>query len=209
METVFPTKQEAFYRTVHNSLKCYRNNNQGVSMLKGFVSLISPGKPVLELGCGNGELCRWLVRAGFKDVIGIDITDGPYEHKEFEFIKLDLTEDVWPAFLTGELGAVLCFDVLEHLEEKHIPDVMDLMCGYESDAIVFSVACYGAPPFHLTVKSPGWWLDMVLEHGRKYEWRIIKILERRIGLRLSSDVIDENDVNYALLFYGKKKGTEQ
>jgi len=227
METILEINPaEALYRTMHNSHLGYRNNNQGLWLICDWLNLLRDSrgeihnpwtdKPItiVELGCGNGKLCDLLSEMKL-DVTGVDIALAPtvYDRSKYKFIKHDLTVFPYP-FSDNEFDYCLSFDVLEHLPEKNLPDALREMARI-SKGIIVKIACSGQPPLHLTVKSPGWWLNQLIINCPDLSWRLIRNYER------IQTVVDGNiccfdqatDIRpfkegelpvYAPLFYGRK-----
>jgi len=185
---------EALYQTMHNNYEAYQKVNQGLTFLTSFfhLSCFEPGNRIIEFGCGNGGLCKVLSR-GDLDVTGIDVTSASYTHDGFKFIKHDLVE---PLTFLGDNSADACisFDVLEHLKESDAMNMLTEMVRI-GKCVVFSVASHGEPPLHLTIESPGWWLDKVIEDFPQCEWQVLKVVERRPDIK---------EGQYATVFYGRK-----
>lgn len=159
-----PSRTEAIYQTMHNALPAYRNYNQGISRLPFWIlSLKHKPASILDVGCGNGKLCKLLVDMGY-DVTGLDIVHGPYE-REYPFIIHDITLGFLP-FTDKEFDCCLSFDVLEHLPrkwvEQHIWDMLRV-----SDQIIGTAACFERKHLHLTVKEPEWWQEIISRHSLK------------------------------------------
>jgi SAM-dependent methyltransferase len=89
---------------------------------------IPPGANVLDLGCGNGELARALVRRGHQgEYIGVDFGERLLAEArrttarslQAQFILADLTAPDWEAGLTLEtIDIILAFAVLHHIPGK-------------------------------------------------------------------------------------------
>lgn len=167
MNMKMPSKREALYRTAHNTLPGYRNNNQGIIRLRYWLSsLKEPPLSILEVGCGNGKLCKLLTGMGY-DVTGLDIVPGPYSYDRdgYNFVEHDIARGRLP-FTDNEFDCCLSFDVLEHLPRKWIEEhVWDML--RVSGAIIGTVACYERTPLHLTVKEHGWWKEIISRHSEK------------------------------------------
>lgn len=147
---------------------------------------------VVEIGCGNGKLCRLLSDLRLI-VTGVDITDGPYDRKGYKFQELDICRVPWP-FDDDYTDYCLCFDVLEHIAQENINNILKEM-GRISRNIILKVACSGEPPLHLCVKSVGWWLNQLVVNCPDFAWRLVRTF----------NMYPDNDVvTYAPLFYGRK-----
>jgi len=220
------SKQESFYRTMHYSRPSYRDVNQAVKVMCEWLHLIRDkrgeshnpwtDKPIsiLELGCGNGKLCDLLSGMNL-DVTGVDVAgcEGIYDRSKYRFIKHDLTEFPYP-FGDNEFDYCLSFDVMEHLPEDKVSDVLREM-GRISHGILVKIACSGKPPLHITVKSPGWWLNQLIESCPDFSWRLLRNYERicqdiegnRYFVEQVTDVRPirgDGFITYAPLFYGKR-----
>jgi SAM-dependent methyltransferase len=169
---------------------------------------------IVELGCGNGLLCNLLSEMKF-DVTGVDIEKGKliYDRQAYKFVEHDLLKFPYP-FKDNEFDYCISFDVLEHLPEQNIPAVLKEQARISLNAIA-KVSCHGIPPLHVTVKSPGWWLNQLTEYSPDFSWRLVRNVERiteddgRKGhtLETASDVRpfeDGKKITYAPLFYGRK-----
>lgn len=153
----------ALYNTKHCG-PAYVNNNQGTDSFDRWSPLIRSCTKVLEVGCGNGKLCEFLSKQG-KEATGVDLVAGPYTRSGYEFKTCDFAEDSLPR----GFDAVVSFDVLEHLEPNSVPSALANIDAC-ADVCVLQIAGWGNPPLHLTVKSPGWWLNMILNHMRWRTW---------------------------------------
>jgi SAM-dependent methyltransferase len=225
----FPSRQKALYRTMHNTHMGYRYVNQGIKTACDWLHLLRDRRGevhnpwtdtpirVVELGCGNGILCALLSDMSF-DVTGVDIYEGKivYERKGYNFIEHDLTETPYPFFKDNEFDYCLSFDFLEHIPEESIAGILKEMARI-SRGIFVKVSCHGIPPLHITIKTPGWWLNQLTTNCPDFSWRLLRNVERiavddgRTGstVATSSDIRPfENGekITYAPLFYGKRGG---
>jgi len=76
-------------------------------------------KNVLDAGCGNGIFAQSLKKTGDFQVVGVDINEGVEElnkkYSSIEFMKADILK--LPGSFNERFDAVVCLDVLEHLED--------------------------------------------------------------------------------------------
>lgn len=78
----------------------------------------------------------------------------------------------------GTFGGVICTDMMEHIEEGDVDDVLSDIYSFVEDEgfVFFSICCLPARKkklpdgrnVHLTVKPPAWWNDKL----RKYAHRL-------------------------------------
>lgn len=84
-----------------------------------------PGNRVLDLGCGNGALCRELKQKGF-DVVGCDVDQGGLEigrkcNDGIPYHALGVYDDP-TALGKSDFDIVICTEVVEHLfEPREMP----------------------------------------------------------------------------------------
>lgn len=147
--------KEYLYRTMHCASRGYRLENHGLIRLLNWLHLLRSPASVLEVGCGNGKLCEVLSAMRF-DVVGLDITEGPYERNGYKFIKHDITQRL--PFENNEFDYCVSFDVLEHLEQEQIEDVLRDIFRV-GRCIILTIACFDRGVLHPTVKPPEWWVE--------------------------------------------------
>ena len=115
------------------------------------MKLYSPAK-VLDAGCGRGDMAKHLHESGY-DVAACDFADAlKYIPSEIPFYEVNLID---MPFTANRFDAVICVDVLEHLEaddaKKAIAELLRV-----GKTLIAQVACYpskhgGSGPLHLTV----------------------------------------------------------
>lgn len=219
-----PSAQFALYRTMHYTHAGYRNINQGLKTACDWFGLLRDRRgeihnpwtdtpiSVIELGCGNGKLCYVMSDMGF-DVTGVDIVTSIYDRSGYKFEELDLTETPYP-FKDNEFDYCLSFDVLEHISEKYIAAILKEMARI-SRGIFVKVSCHGIPPLHITIRSPGWWLEQLITNCPDFSWQLLRNVERiqvkngKSGATIakSTDIRpfkNGETITYAPLFYGKR-----
>lgn len=80
-----------------------------------IISLIGSGKRILDIGCGEGLLCKLLMEKG-NEVIGIDISDNAVELAKRNGINAfvcDVENEALP--FEGFFDVIILSEVLEHL----------------------------------------------------------------------------------------------
>lgn len=217
---------KTLYNTMHISHIGYRYKNQGIAVACDWLHLLRDKRgvahnpwtdtpiSVIEVGCGNGKLCNLLSSLSF-DVTGTDIFDNEavYDRTAYKFVQHDLMKTPYP-FGDNEFDYCLSFDVLEHLTEEYIAPVLQEMARI-SPRLIIKVSCTGEAPLHLTVKSPGWWLNQLMANCPNFSWQLVRNYERAArrdgdimrSLPTSSDIrpfTNGDIITYAPLFYGKR-----
>lgn len=192
-EVKFPSKQEALYRTVHFCRPSYQDINHGIKRIQKWLPLIGKSPmSILEVGCGNGKLCKLFLDMGVEDVTGLDITPGPYDHEGYKFIQHDLTTGTLP-FKDKEFDYCFSFDVIEHLPEKYDEIIAEML--RVSKVIIGVIACFRSHEYftlHPTVFDPKRWI-----------WKITELSEDEMGF----DIVSYSDGKEkpALFYYTRKK----
>ena len=96
-------------------------------LLRPYVPLLLDHAPVLDVGCGRGELLELLREAG-TEARGIDLDEGMVERSRRKGLDVELTDAV--AYLErqdpGSLGAVFASHVIEHLPYEELEQVFEL-----------------------------------------------------------------------------------
>jgi len=80
-------------------------------------------EPILDLGCGSGEVLNFLGREGYRRVVGVDRSEPQIERAREKVPDAEVVLGDGLALLRdrpGQFGAVLCFDVLEHLDRDEL-----------------------------------------------------------------------------------------
>ena len=96
-------------------------------LLQPYVPVLLDYAPVLDVGCGRGELLELLREAG-TEARGIDLDQGMVERSRRKGLNVELADAV--AYLDrqdpGSLGAVFASHVIEHLSYEELEQVFEL-----------------------------------------------------------------------------------
>ncbi len=141
-----------YYRTTHARRVYGTSSVKYLRFLRPWLSILNPGS-VLDYGCGQSVLI---------DVLGLP-----------EPVKRLRYDPAIPAYATRptEIADLLInIDVLEHIEEKDVPDALAGMAtlGRRALIIVDTVPAKHMLPdgrnAHVTLKPHAWWREQIERH---------------------------------------------
>jgi len=147
----------------------YRIVSPGEMHVRRFLQEAKPRGSVLDLGCGTGRAGMALALAGL-DVTLIDFApnclDG--EARALRFLEADLTQS-----LPVEADWGYCCDVMEHIPESLVDDVLAHISRAVRKGAFFSIAFhpdafghYIGRRLHVTVRPQEWWMERLEGHFR-------------------------------------------
>ncbi len=128
-------------------------------------------KTILDYGCGKAQFHSILFNN--KKVpgspMGVNIT--PYDPAVAKFSNKP----------TGQYDLVLCIDVMEHVQEDKVEEVLKDIFTY-SNKVFLTITCYPATQIllngknaHYTIKEPDWWKEKL----KPYDGSYISIFQTR------------------------------
>jgi SAM-dependent methyltransferase len=85
-----------------------------------WATQFAAGRRVLDVGCGLGYGCRILASAGAREVVGVDLAESVIEAAALEMpegVRLELGDARALAYPPGSFELVVCFDLIEQIEE--------------------------------------------------------------------------------------------
>ena len=121
-------------------------------------------KTILDYGCGKAKFHSILFnnRKLSGSPMGINITS--YDPAVPQFSNKP----------TGTYDLVLCIDVMEHVQEDKVEEVLKDIFTY-SNKVFLTITCYPAKQIltngknaHYTVKDPDWWKEKLKPYDGKY-----------------------------------------
>lgn len=147
------------YTKRHSRTFVYQNVNQGVNSLDIWAKHLPPSGSILELGCGNGILSRYL--GHIYDVTGVDVVgDYLYERGGYKYLIHDITEPL--PFEDNQFDVGLSFDVFEHIEESDVFNTIAEMVRVSKRQIITIAHDKSlSPELHITVYPAAWWQEML------------------------------------------------
>jgi len=155
----------------------FRSRNAVIArMAAEAVSVLTPGYRVLELGCGNGNVTRFL-QAACPDglVIGMDLFAGGLQNARRRGVPLLVQADVNRAPFRKKFHVIGMFDVLEHIQDDRatLRQVFDLL--EPGGTLLLTV------PAHMELWS---YFDEASHHCRRYELPDLRTKLTESGYRI-------------------------
>lgn len=135
-------------------------------------NLPDPPAKLIDFGCGTGRATKRLQALGY-DVLGLDFAENCLDAGiDVPFRKVNL----WDLpDLTADCG--ICFDVMEHIPEQHVSDVLAGISRSVQGVTLFRIDNQpdnmGAlidDTLHVTVKPDAWWHLELGKHWKYVEY---------------------------------------
>jgi len=97
-------------------------------------------KQIYDFGCGIGQYCNRLSKAGFTKLMGFE--GSAHTHNEFDNIK---QQDLTVPFILSEKGNVIFLEVAEHIPAQFEDLMLTNVTGACDDKLIMSWAVRGQP----------------------------------------------------------------
>ena len=146
------------HKIMHEGKKTFAGNTLFVysKPLKEILSFFKPDS-LLDYGCGKGA--QYTSRKA---------------HEEFNCPMPTLYDPCYEPFErkpTGTFAGVICVDVLEHVPEEDLDNIIKDIFAYTESFVFIGISIKLAKKSlpngkncHATVKPPNWWKEKVLQH---------------------------------------------
>jgi 2-polyprenyl-3-methyl-5-hydroxy-6-metoxy-1,4-benzoquinol methylase len=178
---VDPRIYECLYEETDYNEELNKEQHQwGLDLIFGtneFTKIQRLGSSVLDLGCGRGALLKALQERGFS-CTGVDYA-APLKKLDWGAIRF-IHEPIQTVRLERVFDFIICNDVLEHVEEKDIPDVLYniyrhlSLAGRASLCVAnHSDVYYSDTELHVTQQDCMWWMKQIE--------RLFKVLKLRMS----------------------------
>lgn len=126
-------------------------------------------KTALELGCGLGPRV-WALNEVGVETYGIELSQWATDHAYIKdkVIQGDITQEL----RLNTYDLVICYDVLEHIEEIHLNKVINNISKLTKRYVLVSVPVLGDPNLerdktHRIKQSRNWWVEQFTQRGFK------------------------------------------
>lgn len=170
------------YKHVWENCETYGDKHHDVDLFKRIdPHYIGPEESVIVLGCGDGSLVDILIEYKYL-AFGVDIYRHPNWDRQrnnngrrFEYRKVYQQQPLWEPLPVPKTGSkwemAICADVLEHIPEILLPNVLANIADC-CDQAIFQIANmkseFNGYNLHMIKKDVRWWSDVLLEcmHGK-------------------------------------------
>ena len=140
--------REALLRTVDQFTLINRLFSRSRTMLKRYVLAGQKGSfTMLDVGCGGGDIMRWLVQTCRKADLGVQVVCLDRDPRIVEFAQtrchafpeISIREgDVRELSLDREFDYVFCNNFLHHFRDPEIPEILSVMYRAATRALLIS-----------------------------------------------------------------------
>ena len=180
------------YKELHKSSK-YFNGISLATHIEQLIEVSSLEKPksLLDYGCGKGLL--------YDDTdynkLGLDKKGSTLPNSLPKLLQLDYYSLYDPAYPKhsklpkGKYDAVICTDVIEHIDEKDVDWILEEIFSYSRKFVLLTIACYKALKtfnngrnVHVNIKTPEHWKEKLLQLHNKHP---------HLNIHYSLDVLED------------------
>ena len=107
--------KQQYYNDHYSNIHYYVQWVQVEMILRPFRN-----RPILEIGCGTGQFAQMLHDLGYTRYSGFDFSDVAIDLARKRVpLNFAVGDALDPTLYSGEYDAVVCLEVLEHLEKDH------------------------------------------------------------------------------------------
>jgi cyclopropane fatty-acyl-phospholipid synthase-like methyltransferase len=125
---------------------------------------------VLELGCGGGDMHRFLKAFGIERYIGVDVNPVAFKHSPHitkspqNFRLLNLQEEI---DFGMKFDVVCSFEVLEHIREEKLDSIIGTIKRHIGEKSIFlgTASLQDDLDVHVTVRPREFWMEKFAQHG--------------------------------------------
>jgi hypothetical protein len=116
-------------------------------------------RSMMDLGSGRGHAAHWWHQQGVA-VVAVDGLRNNCDHSVYPTVHVDLTQ----SSIYCAVDLVLCVEMVEHLEEQYINNLLDSLCCGE--IIVMTNALPGQGGYHHVNEQPTqYWVNHLATRG--------------------------------------------
>jgi SAM-dependent methyltransferase len=170
-DTFFDCYDETFWK--ENGSREHRESERKIGRV--IAELTGVKGPVVDVGCGTGQMLRAIDEMGARPVLGLESAQGLEWCRKLGIQDLERDEtravdlrDPLPSYDFGEFPhLVVCVEVLEHLPEEAAKRLVGEICRWSPTWIALSGAAPGSPggTGHINEQQPLYWMNLLHSFG--------------------------------------------
>jgi hypothetical protein len=170
------------YKEMHKDENLYAGSALTLhkESIKQFLN-ITESKSILDYGCGKGIQYH-------KENI----------HNDYFFGIMpslyDPAVDQYSTLPSGNFDAVICTDVLEHIEVQDLDDIMQEIYSKATKFVYLGICNAPADSYlpdgrnsHVTLESFEWWLDKFIHHAKSFPFTMLYVYGNGGGKAIIND----------------------
>lgn len=161
-------KYEEIYENVFNNKPNYNVHISDKDRYDFVIEevIFNKYKKIIDISSGRGYFIKYL--SELKQDIDITSTDiKKFNNIDVKFIELNLTQKSDYLKFVEKYDHLSCMDVLEHIEEKYIDDILQFFCTL-SNKFCFTIANHSdvqnGVELHLIQKDVEWWNNVLSKY---------------------------------------------
>lgn len=134
---------------------------------------------VLDIGCAEGHAMEWFSRQGVR-VLGVEGCAYAIRCNKMpqHIVQHDFSEGPWTP--TDEIDLAWCCEVVEHIDEQHLPNLLAAFATARVAAITHAVP--GQTGWHhVNCRNAGYWIERFQEIGMAHSAELTEWAKREAG----------------------------
>lgn len=160
------------YFVIKNRDKNYGSSFHGKSNISEILKYKNEIDSIIDVGTGQGEFCKWSANNLCNEVYGLDFAFTPSNKNLDDKITYfrGFAHDL--PLKDKQVDALSSFDMLEHLLEEDVDNVLDEFYRVTKKYFFFSICDRDSlfmkelvGSLHPTVKSLDWWVNKIEKYG--------------------------------------------
>lgn len=156
----------------------------GINIVENLISNYK-FKSVLDAGCGSGDVVRYLLSKGY-NAKGIELSSSVLKDFASDLLKGGIVQQgslMNLPFKDNEFDVVFSTEVLEHINEKDIPKVIQELSRVCKGTVFLTISLRPSSNFnkyHINLKPRSWWEDQFLQNSFVKDYEMIEKLQKVI-----------------------------
>jgi SAM-dependent methyltransferase len=133
---------------------------------------------VMDVGSGAGHAAKWFSEQGLK-VIAVEGLKDNVDNAVYPTFLHDITQD---AYRVENIDLVNCIEVVEHIEEKYLDNLLTTLCQGKYLFMTHAVPGQGGH-HHVNCRTSEYWID----HLRKRSFKLLSEESKKLQALAKDD----------------------